>query len=878
MKCFTREFIARQERYRHIAAHLEAARLPFTVPFAYLERGVQVHGQWFPAVKMEWVEGQPLNRFVEESLEKPQMLRQLLDLWPKLAARLREAGIAHADLQHGNVLMVPAADEKLALKLIDYDGMYVPALAGTPSGELGHSNYQHPERLRRRAYNADVDRFSHLAIYTAVRCLKSGGQSLWRKFNNDDNLLFREADFRKPGDSIVLRSFWELGDERARAMVGRLILACDQKLEAAPWLDEVVVNGRVGALTRKEESQVAEILAVGKATAVPPATVGGVAPSVQPPLRPDFDVYFQALNFEAIDEGATTTTDETRLATAEGAMPVTGQVHRELVGYDPTRPANTEGNMPATLPLDNQFSGTGKSLWGGIVAAGPSFDGLLRRFLGEENDILRYFLWVLIPLLLVGAVCVGIWVSTPSPAPWKLRPIAPQTVEAGNELTVVVTVENGEVPQGKLRYGFNGQVRPGMTIDPQTGKLTWTSVYSTPVGGCDLTIDPQTGKLTWTPAADQVPGNYALLVSAEASDGGHDETTLRITVTAPVPLKFRSIEPQTVEAGKVLNVPVVVENAETRRGEMRYSLGPQPPPGASIDPLSGEFSWTPRPDQAAGTYDLTVSAEGPDRQRAQTTFVVTVTRSEPPIIVTPPLKPGKEDLKGQIVIDLGGRVKLEMVLILAGEFLMGDDEYRPVRKVNITKPFYLGKYEVTQEQWEAVMGSNPSRFKGPKNPVEQVSWDDCQAFLAKLDAKMGRQGGRFALPTEAQWEYACRAGSTTRYCFGDNESQLGEYAWFDGNSGGQTHPVGEKKPNTWGLYDMHGNVWEWCQDWYGGYQENSPADDPTGPADGSDRVNRGGGWSIDAGGCRSASRYFYQPGIRSYILGFRVCSLVPADK
>jgi formylglycine-generating enzyme required for sulfatase activity len=235
----------------------------------------------------------------------------------------------------------------------------------------------------------------------------------------------------------------------------------------------------------------------------------------------------------------------------------------------------------------------------------------------------------------------------------------------------------------------------------------------------------------------------------------------------------------------------------------------------------------------------------------------------------------------ELAVDFGGGVKLEVVLIPAGEFLMGtpgDSGDEKQHKVRITKPFYLAKYEVTQGQWEAVMGSNPSEFKGPKDPVENVSWNDCQAFLGKLNAKTGGQGGKFVLPTEAQWEYACRAGSTTKYCFGDEEARLADYAWYVGNSGNKTHPVGEKKPNAWGLYDMHGNVWEWCADWcVASCYAKTFADDPRGPITGSYRVLRGGSWSFDAGFCRSACCVSNVPEICFSMQGLRVAR-VPADK
>ncbi|MDR1922574.1 MAG: formylglycine-generating enzyme family protein [Candidatus Adiutrix sp.] len=221
---------------------------------------------------------------------------------------------------------------------------------------------------------------------------------------------------------------------------------------------------------------------------------------------------------------------------------------------------------------------------------------------------------------------------------------------------------------------------------------------------------------------------------------------------------------------------------------------------------------------------------------------------------------------------------MEFVLIPAGSFTMGADKNfekandweTPAHRVTISQPFYLGKYEATQSQWEAVTGYNPSWFKGQNNPVEQVSWEDVQVFIEKLNQKEG--GNKYRLPTEAEWEYAARAGTTNIYSFGDDAEALGRYAWYGEDAySGSTHPVGQKEPNPWGLYDMHGNVWEWVQDWYGeNYYAGSPATDPQGPPSGSSRVDRGGGFSNDAGSCRSAIRLGVTPVGRIRNLGFRL--------
>ena len=220
-------------------------------------------------------------------------------------------------------------------------------------------------------------------------------------------------------------------------------------------------------------------------------------------------------------------------------------------------------------------------------------------------------------------------------------------------------------------------------------------------------------------------------------------------------------------------------------------------------------------------------------------------------------------------------VSFKMIAVEGGMFQMGSpesdaeagDDEKPQHEVTLSN-YYIGETEVTQELWEAVMGSNPSEFKGPKLPVENVSWDDCQTFIGKLNEKTGKT---FRLPTEAEWEYAARGGKKSKGYTYSGSNAIDDVAWYDGNSGEITHKVSTKQANELGIYDMSGNVYEWCQDWYGKtYYENSSTTDPQGPTSGASRVLRGGSWYGNAQGCRVANRIIGYPGSRRNFIGLRL--------
>ena len=256
-----------------------------------------------------------------------------------------------------------------------------------------------------------------------------------------------------------------------------------------------------------------------------------------------------------------------------------------------------------------------------------------------------------------------------------------------------------------------------------------------------------------------------------------------------------------------------------------------------------------------------------------------------PGATAPPVSPAVSSARENPPQPVAPAASSALVPIPAGKFMMGDrDEVdAPPHEVGVSA-FLMDKHLVTQEQYQKLMGANPSRWKGGQNPVEQLRWSDAARFCNKRSEAEGLRpcydlktltcdftADGYRLPTEAEWEYACRAGTTTAYFFGASPAKLGDYAWFDKNAGGHPRPVGQKQPNPWGLFDMAGNVWQWCQDFYKvDYYSEAPKQDPAGPPDGKTKVLRGGAWRFSADNCRSGYRYNENPGSSDVCFGYDI--------
>ncbi len=393
----------------------------------------------------------------------------------------------------------------------------------------------------------------------------------------------------------------------------------------------------------------------------------------------------------------------------------------------------------------------------------------------------------------------------------------------------------------------------GATIDyPISGSSDARFSLKANVSGAAVFLDGQRIGTTNLANVKVVPGEHRVKVEKEGYEPYRKTVRLKsgrsLTLTV-------WLEPEAL-AKSSLYVDAAPEDATVKI----LNIGPRFYQGMELDP---------------GKYHLEVSAGGYETKQQW----IQLDEGEDESVgirlkkLVPPVWKGK---------NFSNSMGMKFKYIKPGSFMMGspsgesgrdNDETR--HRATLTRGYYLQTTEVTQGQWEAVMGTKPWSGEkyvrdNPNCPAVYISWDDCKEFIRKLNKKEGADNYR--LPTEAEWEYACRAGSTTRFSFGNSDSLLGDYAWYCGNAwdigNKYAHRVGGKKPNAWGLYDMHGNVWEWCRDWKGGY--SGTVSDPTGPSSGSLRVFRGGSWGNGAGYCRSAYRGDFSPGYRYVNLGFRL--------
>ncbi len=447
------------------------------------------------------------------------------------------------------------------------------------------------------------------------------------------------------------------------------------------------------------------------------------------------------------------------------------------------------------------------------------------------------------------------------------RNASPTIPQAASSATQLETDADGRMP------------RPTKALEPSVAEPRWEDMVNVRETESSLKAAPEVAPRPWWFGPAVVVGvlllgflvawaAWILWVKTEKGDLVFSNLPEQSVVT--VDNKVYTVEwpggkgpaRVTVPAGDH-RVRVELNGLEVYGDEVRIETGKKTPITLRLEPLPVPAAAPP--PTVASPQPSTPADVRPESHRV------------PAVVPRPRLASPQPSTGGDSIVT--NSIGMKLVLIPAGSFEMGSPDSdkdarvfeKPQHRVRITRPFYLGVHEVTQGQYEEVTGETPSGFKGSDDlPVEQVSWNEAIAFCTKLSARERLMDG-YRLPSEAEWEYACRAGSTTRYSFGDDAARLGEFAWYGGNSGNTSHPVGQKRPNAWGLYDMHGNVWEWCSDGYKAeYYKESPPTDPPGASQAADRVNRGGGWRFIPRFCRAADRSSGTPGDRRNGLGFRL--------
>ncbi len=437
---------------------------------------------------------------------------------------------------------------------------------------------------------------------------------------------------------------------------------------------------------------------------------------------------------------------------------------------------------------------------------------------------------------------------------------ASRAVSIGAEHRYKVECDDYITEESMVMFTQSEKKELNIELRPDFGYIT---VKSTP-SGAEVYIDEKKAGATPYQMKKIKRGQHVV----ELRMAGYEPFADMVTIKAgEVNKQFENV---TLEAVRVATGTIVLESN---------------PSGAVITIDGRQYGQTPKTltDFPVGAYTVYFTKEGYQnlaqnldlKDGGRETLSVTMSKTsapQQPVATGGGVAGAGGSATGNKTFTVNG-VSFEMVAVKGGTFTMGassgdSDAYdweKPAHSVTLGD-YYIGKFEVTQELWEAVMGGNPSYFKGSNLPVEQVSWDDCQTFIRKLNSLTG---ANFRLPTEAEWEYAARGGSKSKGYKYSGSNNINDVAWYTGNSGSNTHAVGTKSPNELGIYDMSGNVWEWCQDWYGSYSSGSQTN-PTGPSSASNRVTRGGSWCYDAQDCRVSNRSSLTPDSRYSFLGFRV--------
>ena len=995
VKCFTRQIPGLQERYSEISKHLLQAKLPFTVDFTYLEKGIRIRGVHYPVLKMQWVEGFLLNEFVRNNLDKPGRLDALGQIWLRMAKRLGGADIAHADLQHGNVILVQGSkSSSLAVKLIDYDGMWVPALKQKKSGESGHPAYQHPLRLQQGTYSADVDRLPILAIACALRCLAVGGKTLWNKYDNGDNMLFREADLRNPQGSALFKELWNLSDPAAHDLTGYLALALSVGLDKAPLLPDLYNGDQPQALTAAQEKQATTILgpgaAVNRAVSPPKRRVTSLAArtkTAQPEAASASDWDFTSdvapssiirrkakrganrkillgaaaagvlfLVFELIWLWPKESPVE-RVVAKNNAVPVEEEIP-EQSNPAPVVPDVVEEKPPKKTPIappepiaEAKAAIPNVGIPAEIPAqvSTPDYSGLAKN----------------VELDLGGAKLKMVRID---PGKFMMGSPDDEVGRQGNEgplheveITKPFYMGVHEVTRGQFRafvdatgYKTDAEAdgKGGEGFDAALNRYAggYKPMFSWRFVGFDQTDDHPVINVSWN---DAVAFCAWLSQKEGKSVDLPREAEWEYSCRAGSRARFISGDSEQSVDGfanvRDRNLQIVLrDNIAIFDIDDRYPFTApvgrfKPNAWGLYDMLGNAFEWckdfadinyykySPRADPPGPAQGNSHIARGASFNTPPNGSRVAFRRGHPAnsrsfaggfriVVRLGPLVPEvdkeaiavKDDSKGKfdpvklvslpkhMELDVGNS-KLKLVRIDPGKFSMGSPKTEIGRNndeelhdVEITQPFYMGVCEVTKgqfrtfveaEQYKAVRWQKTLYQQTDEHPVVNVNWHEAMAFCAWLSRK---EGVTVDLPTEAEWEYACRAGTKTRYFPGDADvsikrhANIADQAFSVGAPKGfpninfndgyrYTAPVGRFQENAWGLHDMHGNVWEWCRDWYDkDYYKISPRIDPRGPSEGSLRVARGGCWNSPPNAYRSAVRFGHAPGAAGDGDGFRV--------